>query len=295
VQSGKAIIKAKFLCILSIFVLQFALSVPFLIAQDVTWVTVEGTAPTGDGSKEEARSRAVEDAICKAIEKVVGINISAETLIVNLRLSGGILGAIPYGKVVDKEIIEESVVNIHEKGHEKPSVVYRVKMKAAVAEETTGADPHFSLEASLNQSSFRDGDEMLIRIKPTKDCYVSVFTILEDEKILRLIPNRLKADNFLTANKTFSFPDETDKRKGIRLKVHTPEGKDAVTESLYVLALKQHPDFDTDRFQEGIYGVYNGQTAFMNDLIREIVGIPLSERAEKLVPYQISKSNGGAK
>lgn len=168
-------------------------------------------------------------------------------------------------------------------------------MKAPVAEETTGADPHFRLEASLNRSSFKDGDEMLISIKPTKDCYVSVFNILEDEKIVRLIPNRLKADNFLTANKTFSFPAGKDKRKGIILRAHTPEDKDAVTKTIYVLALKQPIDFNAGKFQEGIYGVYNGQTAFMNDLIKEIVGIPLSERAEKLVPYQISKSNGGTK
>lgn len=41
---------------------------PFLPAQDATWVTVEGTAPMQDISKEEARSRAIEDAMRKAVK-----------------------------------------------------------------------------------------------------------------------------------------------------------------------------------------------------------------------------------
>ena len=250
------IMKVRVPCVLSILALQFAFLIPFLLAQDVTWVDVEGTAPIQDINKEEARRRAIEDATRKAVEKAVGGNISAEALIVNLRLSGSILGAIPYGKVVDKKIVEESVVDIHDEKHDGSSVVYKVKMKVAVAEETTGADPHFRLEASLNRSSFKDRDEMVIRIKPKKDCYVSIFTILEDEKIVRLIPNQLKADNSLKANETFVFPDDNDKRKGIRLRVHTPEGKDAVTETIYVLGLKQPINFNAGKFQEGIYGIY---------------------------------------
>jgi len=74
--------------------LQCAFFVPFLLAQDVTWVTVEGTAPMEHISKEEARGLAIEDAMGKAVEEVVGANISAETLVVNLRLSGSILGVV---------------------------------------------------------------------------------------------------------------------------------------------------------------------------------------------------------
>ena len=275
--------------VLSIFVLQFAILVQSLPAQDIQWVTVEGIALMEDTSKEEARNRAIEDAMHKAVEQVVGGNISIETLLVNLRLSGSIDGVIPYCRVVDKEIIEESVEPILKKGQAVSSLRYRVRMKAWVAEETTDADPYFRLDASLNRFSFNDGDEMLITIKPTKDCYVSVFIILEDEKVLRLIPSQLKEDNFLKANQTFSFPDEDDKTSGIKLRVHTPEEKDAVTETIYILALEQPLKSNASEFQEGIYGIYNGETAFMRDLIKEIVAIPLGKRAEKLMQYQIRK------
>lgn len=279
----------RILCVLSIFVLQFAIPVPSLPARNVQWVTVEGIALMEDTSKEEARNRAMEDAMHKAVEQVVGINISVETLLVNLRLSGSIVGVIPYGRVVDKEIIEEGVEPILKKGQTVPSLQYRVRMKAIVAAETTGADPYFRVNASLNRPSFNDGDEMLITIKPTKDCYVSVFIILEDEKVIRLIPNRLKKDNFLKADQTFSFPDNDDKTKGIKLRVHMPEEKDAVTETIYILALEQPLKSNAAGFQESIYGIYNGETAFIKDLIKEIIAIPPGKRAEKLMQYQIRK------
>jgi len=275
--------------ILLLFILQFLIPLPLVVAEEVTWVTVEGKAALADVSKTEARSSAIADASRKAVQKVVGADISAETLVVNFRLSGSLVGAIPYGRVVDSEIIEETVDSSNQ---DKDSQTYRVKMKAGVAEETAGADPSFRLDAYLNSASFRDGDEMWMSIRSTQDCYISVFIILEDEKIIRLIPNRFKKYNFLKAHETFLFPSENDRELGITLKVHAPEGAKAVTETLYIVGLKQDLTFDDAGFQEGIYGVYNGQTPFMRDLIKEIVPIPLNERAEKLLQYEIRETTG---
>ena len=60
-----------------------------------------------------------------------------------------------------------------------------------------------------------------------------------------------------------------------------------------MLALQQPFDFDNTDIQEGVFGMYNGQTAFIEDLIRQIVGIPLGERAEQLIQYQISRPAAG--
>lgn len=287
--SSKTIIYSKLSWPILFLTLHLAFFASFLFAQEIIWVTVEGTAVVGKEDKAATKSRAIEDALRNAVHEAVGSYITAETLVVNLRLSGSILGAIPYGKVVDKEILEESIEEIPGKGQKKPGLVYIVKIRAGVVEETVGADPSFRLDASLNNSSFINRDEMLIRVKPTKNCYVSVFNILENEKILRLIPNRFKRKNFLPANATFSFPDKADKSRGVKLRVHTPENKDVVTESIYILALSRPFKSHSANIQEGIFGIYNGRTAFMKDLIKEIVGIPLNERAEVLIQYEIRK------
>ncbi len=112
-------------------------------AQDLVWVTVEGRALIENVSKEEARSRAIEDAMLTAVNKVVGASISAETLAVNLKLSGGLVGSIPYGRLTEKKIIEEGIVTVYNDGKARPEKVYKVKMKAGVLEETNGTDASF--------------------------------------------------------------------------------------------------------------------------------------------------------
>lgn len=285
----KSVINAVFSIFFMGILLHIMPSAPSVSAQAPTWITIEGTAPMANLSKKEARARAVNDAMRKAVRDVVGVHISVETLAINLRLSGGMIGVIPYGRVAASEILEESIVNVHIQGQKHPSLEYRVKMRAGVVEETGESDPSFRLKSSLNKTGFIDGDEMQIRIKSTNDCYIWVFIILEDEKVLRLIPNRFKKNNLLKADKAFFFPDENDKKMGISLKVHAPEGKDVTREMVYILALKQPQNWSVPGLQEGIYGEYDGKTSFMKEMIREIVHIPVDQRAETLLHYQISR------
>jgi hypothetical protein len=270
------------------------LSAAAVSQEEVTWVTVEGMASMDQKSTEDARSLARQDALRRARAQVAGSSVSPESLAVNLKLSGGIAATIPYVKVIDSAVLEEGMVNAAPAGSAASVRTYRVLVRAGMVEERTGTDPSFRLESSLNRTSFMDGEEMKVHIKSTRDCYVAVFIIMEDGRVLRLLPNRFKSTVFLKAGQFFSFPDETDKRKGIKLVVHMPDNK-VGNESIYILALKQPFSHDAARFQEGIYGVYDGNTAFMNDLVQEIAGIPLMDRAEKFLQYQIRKDKGGAR
>jgi len=281
------------LSILALLLFQCAVFVRALSAQDVRWVTVEGEAPAEQGKEGQAKKQAVDAALRRAVREALGSTVSIETLIVNLRLSGGIMGSIPYGRVVEHMILEEGEVASRRQGEEKPSRIYKVKIKAGVIEDAAGMDPAFRVESSLNNSSFHDGDVMLITIRSTKDCYITIFSITEDEKVIRLIPNRYKPKNFIKADTSFQFPDKEDRGKGITLKAHLPGRTNAVTESIYVIATKQ-PILINPGVQEGIFGIYDGKTAFMGDLIRDIVTIPLSERAEKLMQYQVIRKKGGS-
>ena len=53
------------------------------------------------------------------------------------------------------------------------------------------------------------------------------------------------------ADSTFVFPDENDRRKGIRLEAFVGEGKQKTDEIFHVLALKEKLSFDTGRYSEG--------------------------------------------
>lgn len=274
-------------CLMVIF---FSLiGVGTLSAQNGTWVTVDGTAPMTTGNTKKARKQAIAAAERNAVAQALTKDISIESLLVNLRLSGGFAEAVPFGRVVTREIMEEGPVSSTSGDASHQEMLYRVRIKACVVRETGGKDPSFKLDATINKSVFNDGDELEIKIRSTKDCYLAIYNILVDNKIIRLHPNYLSSKNFLAAGKDLIFPGSRASDKGLKLLLHLPKNKETVTESIYILASTHPFDSKALEVQEGIYGVYNGQTALMKDLIREVASIPLGNRTEVLMQYEIRK------
>jgi hypothetical protein len=258
-------------------------------AQDVVWVTVEGKAPVVEGNREKARGQAIRAAERNAVAQALASEITVETLLVNLRLSGSMLGAIPYGRTVQKIILSEGLVASAEGKSTGQKSVYHVRMRAGVMRDTGGADPSFYLSAGINRSVFKDGDTLEVHVRSTKNCYLSIFNILESQKITRLYPNYLSDKNYLPADKNYIFPGPEDHGKGLKLRVHLPENKKTATESIYVLAVSQPVNLKSVHAQEAIFGAFNGRTAHMQDLIREVASIPLDRRAEAFMQYRIQK------
>src|SRR3989338_2325967 len=251
-------------------------------------VTVEGNSSMENITKEDARRLAIEDAERNAVEQVAGVTVSADTLVSNFTVSSDVISAIPYGKVIEREILTEDIQVIKDETKARPSSIYHVKMKVKVAKEKGNIDPYFKLDASLNRTVFKDGEEMQLKIKPTRDCYITIFNILEDDSVLTLIPNRHIRDTFIKANEYLIFPDEDMKKMGINLKVHGVDWENITKEKIYILCFKQPVDFG-NKFEEGLFGIYKGSTAFVKELKREVVDIPLSERVERFLPYEIRK------
>jgi hypothetical protein len=263
------------------------------LARELIWVTADATAPVVSGDSKKARQQAILAAERQAVAEALAKGISVETLLVNLRLSGSIVGAIPHGKVVEKKILEERLVKAAGGDAGNPKQLFRVRIKAGVARDAVNEEPSFHLETAINRSVFKEGDEMQIRIQSTKDCYFAIFNILENQKVIRLLPNYLSRKNFLSTNEKFIFLGSKDRKKGINLIVHLPDKKTTIIESIYILALPRPFELKSIKVQEGIFGVFDGKTVFMKDLIREVVGIPLKNRAEALMQYEIRKTKKG--
>ena len=272
------------------FVLTMTLFVHPAISGEVEWVTVEGFAALENVTKDKARKMAIDDARRLAVERVVGVNLISQTLVINNEISGDVVSTIPYGKVVAQEIIAENVELTQSQGSGKaPYLTYKVKMKVQVAEQKGKPDPFFTVDARINRRVFKEGDHIEIRVTPTKDAYISVFNILADETVLILVPNRFRQDNFVKANNTFIFPDKNDRSKSISLEAFTGDGRKETKEMFHILALKEPMEFDTATFSEGVFGIYKGSSGLVSDLVKQTVHIPLSQRAEAFLHYRIEK------
>lgn len=261
-----------------------------VFAQESTWVTVEGYAPIENVTKNEARKLAIDSARREAVEKVVGVNLLAETMVINYNVSSDVIRAIPHGKVIGIEILNEDIELIPaEKKGDVPFLAYKVKIRAHVAKEIGRSDAFFRLEAKANRTVYREGDQIELQVTPSKDCYVTIFNVLEDETVIVLFPNRFNPNNFVKANTRFIFPGDNDRKKGITLEAFLKEGQQKTNEMFHILALKEPLFFNSAKFKEGIFGIYDGQSALVGDLVKTIVDIPLSHRAEKFIQYRITK------
>lgn len=252
-------------------------------------VTVTGAFPLENITKEGARRKAVEDALRAAVEQVVGLQLMAETLVVNARLSGDLIKTIPHGKVIDKQIVEEWVEQNKPQGDGAPTLMYHVKVKATIQKEQGAVDPYFKVDASLNRSVFKHKDKMVVKVSPTRDAYITIFNLLEDDKVCMLFPTQLSSNNKINAGSKLVFPAEETSLGQVSLKVEVPPGKKSSSEAIYILATKQPVHFDQEKFKEGICVLYDGNTGFISDLMREIVELPLTERTEKFLPYEVVK------
>ena len=253
-------------------------------------MTVEGFAPIENVTKTEARKMAIDNARREAVEQVVGVDLLSETMVINYNVSSDVVRTIPHGKVIGVEILSEDVELIPpEKEGEVPFLAYKVKLRAQVAKERGRADAFFRLITEINRTVFKEGDEIEIKVTPSKDCFVTIFNVLEDEKVLILFPNRFSRDGFVKANSTLVFPSEADRKKGITLEAFVEEGKDKSDEMFHILALREPLHFSTARFKEGIFGIYDGTSGLVHDLVKDIVWIPLQDRAEKFIQYRITK------
>jgi hypothetical protein len=260
------------------------------LCQEAQWVTVEGIAPIENVTKAEARKMAIDNARREAVEKVVGVDLLSETMVINYNVSSDVVRTIPHGKVIGVEILSEEVELIPpEKEGEVPFLAYKVKLRAQVAKEKGRADAFFRLKTEINRTVFKEGDQIEIKVTPSKDCFVNIFNVLEDEKVLILFPNRFRRDGFVRANSTLVFPSESDRKKGITLEAFVEEGKEKSDEMFHILALREPLHFSTAQFKEGIFGLYDGQSGLVHDLVKDIVGIPLQDRAEKFIQYRITK------
>ncbi len=240
-------------------------------------------------TKEEARQKAIEDALRRAIEEVVGISVTSDTLVSDFNLASDIINAISYGTVVEKEVLEEDV-HVEKKEKDKPKLTYYVKLRAKVKKETGKVDPFFTIDTKLNNYLFKNGDPIEISLISTKDCYAYIFNVTSDGYVMRVFPNRYLTDNLIKAGEKFIFPTHGLKKSGIMLKAYNPL-RQKVQEKFYVLCFKERLDL-LNNFKESFRENYKNTFSFIDDIKKRVIHIPLSARIEKFINYEIMPSEG---
>jgi len=251
------------------------------------WFKVTESVVIENITPEEAKERAIQRACKKAIEyfsgiEVIGrvINIQAENqnqiLIDNF---SSITQQTAQGIIIEKEILKNEILS---KGNKLLKVI---TIKVKVDKQKGEKDPSFMLTSEINREYFKDGGEMELSIKSSKDCYLTILNICSNDSVYVIFPNEYRKDNFVKSGELFQLPNSKDKEIGLYFPVNLLPNKNEDIEMVKVIATKRKIDFSSVYS----FSAYGTCQSALYDLQKWLLKIPRDEIEEVDLQYFIGK------
>lgn len=261
-------------------------------AQESLWIRdVSGTAILENITPQEAREKALMNAYAEALRNK-GVHINATQLSVrsetynsskeqqNADQSFAEL-VQTYSEGIITETANERWSTIVDSSRQQPLITYRVNLDVKVVTPSGKTDPNFAVNAALNQSSFKQGEYMRMKISATQDCYVTVFDIFGDS--VRLIyPNEYAKNNFLEASVSLTLPTE-----GLGFVTFVPEGVESSEELIMVVATKEKRDFLKGKLADLKIGYASSRVGALMDLNKWLADMPLDIVTQTVERFEI--------
>jgi len=223
-----------------------------------------------------------------AIEKVCGINLQAESLVKDFMLAGDFIHSISYGQVVEeKDVVWKTETLPPDKPGSPPVILLRVEMQAKVIPIVEKPDPDFTVDLKLNRTVFQSNDEAILKVKTTKDSYLTVLNLAANDSVYVLFPNKFQNDNFIKADHSIEIPSKVDRDSGLHIRVVNLPGHKRDTEIVKVIATKQKIHLGNEFNTSSGFGLMGTPKVAVTKLARWLSEIPISERAEGTVMYEI--------
>lgn len=185
------------------------------------------------------------------------------------------------GSVVHLRLLKQQVDLVEPVPGER---LFRCRVEAELEVQCTQGerDPQFAAlfeeRVALNQIHFKSGEEMVVEIQPQQAMALTILQLipyLESERqVWKIFPNTYQPESLLQGSEPILIPDP--ERDSYQLIARLPSGKKRVVEELVVLATRTPVAFP--------------QQMSVGQFHRLLAEIPLSDRRELFIPYEIIES-----
>ena len=257
---------------------------------DPIWVTAEGIVPFGpDTTLAEAGARSRENARHQAVEKAVGVFVKGRTLVYNTTVAENFVTSMVRGIIIEEHILDEG---IRSTGKRPASVAlhYGTTLRAKVKPVPVKHSEDFKVDVVLNRTVFQEKDEVQVTVIPSQDAYVYILNVGQDDSVTLLFPNKFAQDNFLTAQSEFVFPDEPQRKMGIRLRVALPPGEGKSIEKVKVVASTKQVDLLNHKQRGNTFVTVAEHDQFnVTDLMKQLALAEDTTWTDTTIPYEIRR------
>ena len=152
-------------------------------ATDCIWAEGVGLV-SGDVLKpQEAKQLALRQARAQAIEKAVGIEVRAETIVRDFVVASDFIKTLTKGYVRSEQVVRWDQERYQPKANEAPIPIYRVTLKACVQPLATHHDPGFTVTATVNKVVFAPGEKARLEVTSTRQAEISIFNLTADDHV----------------------------------------------------------------------------------------------------------------
>lgn len=274
--------------ILRAFVSLWLILIPeLLISQSPQWATVEHAVEVSPRvSIDQAKNDLLLLAREQAVAKVTGHRIQETTLLFQTEIGGEeskwyesyqrMVRQHVYGKITQEGKPEYDVRMTNGK------IKLHIEYSAEVTPEIGLPDPGFTVDFKVDRSVYQVGDPITMEVEPSRDAYITIFSILADGTAAVIFPNRYMPDNKIRTGQNRIIPNNIEREVLRFVALEREDESPPYSEILLCVAVKKPIQFTAAE------PTLKYNTHF-TEINRWIMGIDISERVETIVNYSIIK------
>lgn len=225
----------------------------------------------------EAKRQALQQAKTNALRKA-GVAEYVNTWKTQITEQTGESVSRSFSEAINSEI-RGSVKNyntIETKSYknEVGTFVFEVVINAEIIKYESKNDPNFNIQLNNIQEVYYEGANITFEVKPSKDCYLTIFNIAKSEDKL-FYPNAYEDSKFLKANEVYQFPFGP-----INYKSMLPEGMNKEANTFIFVFTKNEP-------MGFVHTEKNSNISDHEKIWQEIHEIPPKDRKVKVRQFKI--------
>jgi hypothetical protein len=262
-----------------------ALSIVFplhTLAEETKVIQADGTAIFTDYiTPAEAKVIALNNARRIAIEKAVGASSGADTMLYNSAAIDGLIQKANRAVIREEKILESRWNPL---GDNK--MAWHTRIQAEIALRDTEEDRSFKVTGvsvtrpgvEESDTLFHPGEKIQTRTIVNKRAYLQLFGIDQNGLAVKLYPVRFTEQELVEPGDTYVFPTQHEMKFGLKIRVSTPKGQDALVESILAIATKEK-----GRLFSGVHL----ENASITDIAKKLTAMNSSQWATKSVSYEV--------
>jgi hypothetical protein len=193
-----------------------------------------------DQSLNEVKEELLNDARVQAVQQVSGVRVESIDASAEVESVQSYFNSF---RRLMRQSVRGRIVEEEEPRYSISGDTVSISFTATVQEVSEELDPYFKIGFSSNKKVYTVGETIQFELEATKDSYITLFSVKEDNSIAMFFPNQYLTENYVKGGIQRTIPNEQE-RSIIDFTAQPEPGKEYYSELIYAVATKEKYEFE---------------------------------------------------